>query len=100
MQTEADDCDASPAAGPHGNGFTAVFNQLDDVSIQTDCSHSQHDEKLAQFFDWCKEGGWNAKVNGDSSDNRRTDKKQNKEWENLFKIYFVFTLLIPRTQVA
>lgn len=42
---------AYPAGKAHNDWFTAGFDQLHNVSIQTDRCHGKDDKELAQFLD-------------------------------------------------
>ena len=44
------DRDTDPTAETKSEWFAAGFDQLDDIRIQTDCTHSEDDEELLSVF--------------------------------------------------
>ena len=42
------DRDTDPATETKSEWFAAGFDQLDDIRIQTDCTHGEDDEELAE----------------------------------------------------
>ena len=50
------DRDTDPTAETKSEWLAAGFDQLDDIRIQTDCTHGEDDEELAQCFERRKYG--------------------------------------------
>lgn len=48
------DRDTDPTAETKSEWFAAGFDQLDDIRIQTDCTHGEDDEELAECLQWSK----------------------------------------------
>lgn len=48
------DRNADPAAETKCEWLAAGFDQLDDICIQTDCTHGEDDEELAECLQWSK----------------------------------------------
>ena len=50
LHCQADNRYAEPADKTEQDRFAAGFDQLDDIRIQTDCTHGEDDEELAECF--------------------------------------------------
>ena len=50
LQGKTGDRNADPTAETKSEWFAAGFDQLDDICIQTDCTHGEDDEELAERF--------------------------------------------------
>ncbi len=48
LQGKTGDRNADPTAETKSEWFAAGFDQLDDICIQTDCTHGEDDEELAE----------------------------------------------------
>ena len=70
LHHKADHGDAHPAAEAHEDGFATGFNQLHNISIETDGTHGEHNEKFAQGFQRIEGLNANPHVESDGSDYR------------------------------
>ena len=75
--------DPGPTAQAQQEGFSAGTDQFNDVRVQADGSHGDHDQEFAQRFQWGKERSGHPKVNGDGGDeaggNKVKDEEMNQE---------------------
>ena len=82
------DRDTNPTAETKSEWLAAGFDQLDDICIQTDCTHGEDDEELAQCLERRKYGCGNTERGCDCCDDGSQHKVENKHRENLFKLDF------------
>ena len=74
--------DPDPAAESGEDRFSSGADQLNDVCIDTDCSHCHDNKKLAQFFQRSSDSG--RKLEYGSYDGCK-NKKQHKERKRFLK---------------
>ena len=92
--------DCHPAGKAHDNRFAAVFDEVDDVGVQPDCSHCHDDEKFTAEFHQGEKGKHHAgdfrrknavihAVVADSRDYGSDDEIQNEHRESRFDAGFI-----------
>ena len=90
----------NPAAKSHDNRFAAVFDKVDNVRVQSDCSHCHNDKEFTAKLHQCKEGkniagnfgGKNITVHAviaNCSDNGSNDEIQNEHRKCRFYAGFI-----------
>lgn len=84
LHGQADSGDADPAAEAHKNWLAAGFNQFDDISVQTDGAHGQHNEKFAESFERIEGFYGYAHVQSNGGNNGSQYKVNNEKGKNAF----------------
>lgn len=74
--------DAGPAAGTQKNRLAARFDELDDIGVESNGSHGQNDEELAEFFQRLINGIRDAESACDGRDDGSSDEAEDEHREN------------------
>ena len=74
--------DPNPAASAQGKGGTAGLHQLDNIGVETDGSHGQDNEKLAEGLDGGEDTGIHPKGHGDGGDEAGKDEVEDEKGED------------------
>ena len=87
--------DPNPAAGAQGKGGTAGLHQLDNIGVETDGSHGQDNEKLAEGLDGGEDTGIHPKGHGDGGDEAGKDEVEDEKGEDGAEFYLLPALFLP-----
>ena len=84
LHSEANNGDSNPAACAEQKWFSAGFDQLYNITVQSNRSHCHNDKELGEFFQWRKHIGTDSEIHAYGGDNGGNNKIQDEHRKCFF----------------